>query len=205
MPEGVAERVYDYVVERVDQARSAGETIVTFRAGDVRDALGLDSKAIVDVCQVLETKVRLPERAGIEYIDKTGPKQGAGTAFRFRILRSNGDEPRMATTQVEASEGERLARLESNVETLMRDMTEVRADVRDLRTEMRSEIGGVRTEMRSEIGSVRTEMRAEFGSVSTEIGDLRAMLDRNFMWTLGVLLAMWVTVIVAIIVAILVR
>ena len=89
MSEGVAARVYDYVVQRVDQARSAGETVVTFRAGEVRDALGLTgTNATIGVCKVLETKVSLPERAAIEYIDKTGPKQGAGSTYRFRILRS---------------------------------------------------------------------------------------------------------------------
>ncbi len=187
MPEGLAERVYDYVVEQVGEARSAGETIVTFRAGDIRDALGLDSRAIPDVCQVLETKLELPSRARIEYIEKEGPKQGAGSTYRFRILGSHGDESRMETTQTEVSEGERLARVESNVETLMRDMTEARADIRDLRTEIRSEIGGLRSQMTSQGDS------------------LKAAIDRNFMWMLGVIMAMWVTIIVAIIVAILVR
>ena len=139
MSEGVAERVYAYLVERVDQARSAGETVVTFRAGEVRDALGLTgTNAIIGVCQVLETKASLPERAGIEYIDKTGPQ---------------------------APEGERLARVESHVETLIRGVTEIRADIRDL----------------------------------------RAIVDRNFLWMLGIILAMWVTIIAAIIIAILVR
>ncbi len=67
----------------------------------------------------------------------------------------------MAATQTEVSEGERLARVESNVETLIRDVTEVRSDIRDL----------------------------------------RAIVDRNFLWTLGTVMAMWVTIIVAIVVA----
>ena len=71
----------------------------------------------------------------------------------------------MSTSQAEVSEGERLARVESNVETLIRDVTEVR----------------------------------------TEIRDLRALVDRNFLWMLGIILAMWVTIIAAIIIAILVR
>ena len=71
----------------------------------------------------------------------------------------------MSTSQAEAPEGERLARVESHVETLIRDVTEIRADIRDL----------------------------------------RAIVDRNFLWMLGIILAMWVTIIAAIIIAILVR
>ena len=74
----------------------------------------------------------------------------------------------MAATQTEAPEGERLARVESKVESLIRDMSEVRADIRELRTE----IGGLRSE-------------------------LKGAIDRNFLWTLGIILAMWVTLIVA--------
>ena len=87
-----------------------------------------------------------------------------------------------------------LARLESNVETLMRDMTEARADIRDMRTEFRSEIGGLRLE----IGGLRSQMTSQGDS-------LKAAIDRNFMWTLGVILTMWVTLIVALIAALLVR
>ena len=69
-------------------------------------------------------------------------------------------------------EGERLVRVESNVESLLRDVSEARADIRDLRADMK---------------------------------DLRAIVDRNFLWTLGTIIPMWVTIIAAIIVAILVR
>ena len=63
----------------------------------------------------------------------------------------------MSTTQAEAPEGERLARVETKVETLIRDMTEVRSDIREL----------------------------------------RAIVGRNFLWLLGIIVAMWVTLIVA--------
>jgi hypothetical protein len=73
--------------------------------------------------------------------------------------------PETVTTPQHVTEGERLVKVESNVETLIRDVTEVRADIRDL----------------------------------------RAIIDRNFLWTIGVIIPMWVTIIAAIIVAILVR
>ena len=78
----------------------------------------------------------------------------------------------MVTVQADVPEGERLVRVESNVESLIRAMSEVRADIRDLRSDMK---------------------------------DLRAMADRNFLWTLGIIIPMWVTIIVAIVVTILVR
>jgi hypothetical protein len=78
----------------------------------------------------------------------------------------------MVTAQADVPEGERLVRVESNVESLIRGMSEVRADIRDLRSDMK---------------------------------DLRTIADRNFLWTLGIIIPMWVTIIVAIVVAILVR
>ena len=40
-------------------------------------------------------------------------------------------------------------------------------------SELRSEIRDLRTEMRTEIGDLRTEMRTEIGDLHTEIGDVR--------------------------------
>ena len=69
------------------------------------------------------------------------------------------------TTPQEVPEGERLAKVEADVESLVRDTTEIKADIRDL----------------------------------------RSVIDRNFQWTIGLIMPMWVTIIIAIIVAILVR
>ena len=43
----------------------------------------------------------------------------------------------MATAPPETTEGERLSRLEALVESVIREMTDVKADIRDLRSEMR--------------------------------------------------------------------
>ena len=61
-------------------------------------------------------------------------------------------------------EGERLAKVETRAETLIRNLTEARAEMRELRADIR---------------------------------DLRSIVDRNFLWLLGIILAMWVTLIVA--------
>jgi uncharacterized membrane protein len=100
----------------------------------------------------------------------------------------------MVTAQADVPEGERLAKVEANVETLIRDMSEVRADIRDLRSDMR--------DLRADMGSGMNDLRTV---VAQNAKDLRAVADRNFMWTLGIIIPMWVTIIVAIVVAILVR
>ncbi len=69
------------------------------------------------------------------------------------------------TTARDIPEGERLTRLETIVESLLREVGEIRADLRQL-------------------------------------GD---KVDRNFLWTLGAIIPMWVSIIVVIIVAILVN
>ena len=43
----------------------------------------------------------------------------------------------MATAPPETTEGERLSRLEALVESVIREMTDTKADIRDLRPEMR--------------------------------------------------------------------
>ena len=65
------------------------------------------------------------------------------------------------TTIQDIPEGERLTRLEAVVESLVREVSEIRADLRELNDKV----------------------------------------DRNFLWTLGVIIPMWVSIIVAIIVA----
>ena len=86
MPFGDAARIRHHVRGLVEAACLAGDTSVTLRAGEIRDALGLNySDAIIDVCQVLETRKFRTEN-GVELVDKTGPRQGAGSIFRFSLL-----------------------------------------------------------------------------------------------------------------------
>jgi len=76
----------------------------------------------------------------------------------------------MTTTQ-DVPEGERLAKVEAAVESIVREMSELRADLRELRSEIHS---------------------------------LSVKIDRNFLWTIGIIMTMWVSLITAIIIAILV-
>ena len=75
----------------------------------------------------------------------------------------------------EATESERLARLEAAVERLVREVSDVKADGRDLRAVMR-------------------DLRAE-------IRNLRSVMRRNFLITIGVMVATWLVTISLLLVA----
>ena len=64
----------------------------------------------------------------------------------------------MATTTQEAPEGERLARLEATVQALVREVSDIKAELRDIHT----------------------------------------TINRNMITTLGVMIAMWITVILTV-------
>ena len=86
MPRGDAARIRAYAVGLVDDARTAGETGVTVRAGGVREALELDyRKALINICQVLGTR-KLQGEAGVELVARRGPSQGLNSVFEFRLL-----------------------------------------------------------------------------------------------------------------------
>ena len=86
MPRGDAARIRAYAVGLVDDARGAGDTGVTVRAGGVRDALELDyRKALINICQVLGTR-KLQGEAGVELVARRGPSQGLNSVFEFRLV-----------------------------------------------------------------------------------------------------------------------
>ena len=87
MPPGDAERIRRYLCQQVHEAHRAGETRVTFRAGDVHEALGLEN-AYPNVCQVLKGE-KFHKQAGVERVrDICRPPsgQGANLEIEFRIL-----------------------------------------------------------------------------------------------------------------------
>ena len=99
----------------------------------------------------------------------------------------------MVTVQADVPEGVRLARVEANVETLIRGMADVRAEMRDMRTYITVDQNA--KELR---GTVDQNAKGLRGAVDQNTKDLRAVLDRHFLWTLGILISMWVTIMVAI-------
>lgn len=66
-----------------------------------------------------------------------------------------------------------------------RDVGEMHADIRALRTELRTEIQDVRTELRTEIQDVRTEIQDVRTELRTEIQDVRTELRQFRQATAG--------------------
>ncbi|MCH8061019.1 MAG: hypothetical protein IH861_00785 [Chloroflexi bacterium] len=80
----------------------------------------------------------------------------------------------MTMTQ-DVPEGGRLAKVEAVVESIVRELAEVRTDLRELRSDTLSGLGA-----------------------------LSAKIDKTFLRTIGIMILMWVSTIIAVIVAILV-
>lgn len=85
MPAGGAIKIRRHAIQLVDEARSAGETSITLRVGDIHDALYMSgSNRVGDICQVLCTDL-FKEEARVEFLSKLGPNQGMSTEYRFSI------------------------------------------------------------------------------------------------------------------------
>jgi chromosome segregation ATPase len=74
----------------------------------------------------------------------------------------------------EGSLEERVARIEGILEQMDKRLNHIESEIRDLRAEIRD--------------------------LRSEIGDLRRDLNSRFLWILGVLITMWVTIILAILI-----
>ena len=87
MPIGDADRIRRYLVRKVEEARQAGDSTVTFRAGDVHDALGM-VRAHPNVCQVLERNPfhSLAAVEPLNYIYRPPSGQSSNLTIEFRVL-----------------------------------------------------------------------------------------------------------------------
>ena len=88
MPVGDADRIRRYLFRKIENSRMAGRTRITFRAGDVHDAVGL-SGAVPNVCQVLESEEKFRRPAGLQfigYVYRPPSGQGRRLEIEFGIL-----------------------------------------------------------------------------------------------------------------------
>ena len=93
MPKGDAARIRAYAVGLVDDARAVGETGVTVRAGDVREALELDHRnAFIDICQVLGDP-HIPKRGRGGTRGEARAQSGPQLGFRVQARRRPGIAP----------------------------------------------------------------------------------------------------------------
>ena len=138
MPAGDAKRIRDYATEVVEEERHQGKTSVTIRSGDIHDALRL-RMAHANVGQVLDGS-KFHNQANVKLVGYTGPnaRRGSNAKFTFEILereRHGSVEESLETVSVlqRVSKGERIARLEAQVEMLIWELDEVKKDIRHLR------------------------------------------------------------------------
>jgi BMFP domain-containing protein YqiC len=83
---------------------------------------------------------------------------------------------------------ERVAKIEGIVEQMNERLNHIESDLSTLCEEMKTEIRDVREELESNTRDLRGEMK-----------DLREEMRSNFKWTMGLMITMWVTIILAIV------
>lgn len=71
------------------------------------------------------------------------------------------------------------------------DMTELR--------ERMAKLEGIMEQMAVRVGNLESRMEAGFSELSRRIDDLGREFRANFRWTMGIIITMWVTIILAII------
>ena len=78
----LADQIRQYVLNHyVTPAKTAGNSQVTVRAGDVHQAMGL-ANLMPDVCSSLDAHKFLAY-AGVTLISRSGPRQGANALWIF--------------------------------------------------------------------------------------------------------------------------
>ena len=104
----------------------------------------------------------------------------------LKLARQLRDEAGFPSQQ---AEGLATALSQTTADTLATrtDVSELKAEIADLRTEMKTEIAELRTELRTEIAEVRTEiaelrteLKTDIAELRTEIADLRGELLKWF-------------------------
>jgi predicted nucleic acid-binding Zn-ribbon protein len=99
------------------------------------------------------------------------------------------------TTATETPDGERLARLETRAEHLELQGSEIRQDIRDLRTEVREEIRALRTEHREDFQRLEAQIQRLESQLRQELEAQRSKADKQFRWTVGIVITVGLSII----------
>ncbi len=75
------------------------------------------------------------------------------------------------------------------MESLENTVSEIREDIRESRAENREAIRELRAEMRD----IRSDMQEGIRAHQTEMRDIRSKIDRQFLWVLGIMFTMWIS------------
>ena len=88
--ETLADRIRQHVlVHHIVPSRDAGENLIVVRAGDVHREMGLQDR-VPAVVSALDTQ-RFLDMAEVVMEGRSGPPQGATTAFTFRVVEAGGE------------------------------------------------------------------------------------------------------------------
>ncbi len=115
----------------------------------------------------------------------------------------------MTTTATDTPDGERLARLEIRVEHLGLQNSEIREDIRELREDIRALRAEHREDFRllaERIQRLESQQQENFQTLQSqlqvfqsqnhrEMEAQRSRADKQFLWVLGIVITMWVSII----------
>ena len=73
----------------------------------------------------------------------------------------------------------RVARLESNVEHIMVDVAEIKADIREMRTGFTTDMKELRGELKGEMNTLRSDLRSEMNALRGELKGEMAEMRRD--------------------------
>lgn len=80
----------------------------------------------------------------------------------------------------------RVAKLEATTEHIQRDLTDLKTEVRELRSDLKTEVAGLRSELKAEVSCLRSEARADFrllfGAILTVAVGLASLMAKSFGW-----------------------
>ncbi len=127
MPPGDADRIRQYLCQAVQQARNAGQTSVTFRAGDVRQAMG-NTPSNATICHVLENQ-KFRKLASVEiekHIRRPPSGYGANLEIVFRVLpNAVSASPKQENPEAEPTEQNAARLIEANSKNTNVDTAEM--------------------------------------------------------------------------------
>lgn len=112
------------------------------------------------------------------------------------------------TTTRDIPEGERLTRLEAVVEALVREAADVNAELRELRSDMLTQLARLEARVDSRFAGVESRLEglsSRLEGLNSRLEGLSSKIDRNFLWTLGIMLGIMIPMWISIIVALLLR
>jgi predicted RNase H-like nuclease (RuvC/YqgF family) len=89
------------------------------------------------------------------------------------------------------SDDNRIVKLESGVHHLQSDVTEIKGDLKSLKTEFLT----FKAEVAKEFGAIRTSIEKEIGSIRASIEEVRTSIERAKLWMVvtgvGTILSVW--------------